>query len=63
MPTATQYQMQRNADQKVLDRCKAFSELVSHPTNPLTRSDLTALIARHPERYSMFAGWLPKLPA
>lgn len=55
------YSMQRSADQKLLDRCAAFNELVSHPTNPLTRDDLVGLIAAHPERYKMFSGWLERL--
>lgn len=54
----TQYQLQAKADRQVLDRCKAFAELVSHPTNPLTKSDLEALIKRRPGHYSMFANWL-----
>ena len=39
----------------------AFLEMVQHPTKPLTRTDLEALIAKRPHVYGRFAGWLRKL--
>jgi hypothetical protein len=55
-----QVRMQRLADQRTLDRCKAFNEIMTGP-NPLTRAELASLIAKMPERYGMFARWLDKL--
>lgn len=57
----TQLQMYRDAEQRIFDRNRGFLELVSHPTNPLTNQDLERLIARWPERYEMYSGWLGKL--
>ena len=39
-----------------------FMDLVNHPTNPLTKSDLAALIAKRPNTYGRFAGFMDKLP-
>lgn len=58
----TQYQLYQQAERKGAALNEMFMELVNHPTNPMTRSDLEALIARRPHRYSRFAGWLAKLP-
>lgn len=49
------------ARRRLADANAIFLELVSHPTNPLTRADLESLISRRPERYGRFAGWLEKL--
>ena len=57
----TQLQMYRDAEQRIFDRNNAFLELVSHPTNQLTNQDLERLIARWPERYEVYSGWLGKL--
>ena len=57
----TQYQMYREAEKRIFDRNRGFLELASHPTNPLTNQDLERLIARWPERYGMYSGWLGKL--
>lgn len=60
MPTQAQhYELARR---RLADANAVFMELVTHPTNPMTREDLEALIARRPERYGRFAGWLYKLP-
>ena len=48
---------------KVADGNEAFLDLVNHPSNPLTREDLEALLERRPHAYSRFAGWLDKLPS
>ena len=57
----TQYQMYREAEQRLFDRNNAFLEMVNDPVNPLTNQDLERLIARWPERYERYSGWLGKL--
>ena len=57
----TQLQMYREAEQWIFDRNRAFMEMVNDPVNPLTNQDLERLIARWPERYEMYSGWLGKL--
>lgn len=42
---------------------ETFMELVNHPTNPLTREDLAANIARRPSLWGRYAGFLDKLPS
>lgn len=59
----SQEQMFYAAEKRSADLNSAFLELVGHPTNPITRSDLATLIKRRPERYARFAGFLDKLPA
>lgn len=49
-----QRQMQRNADQAILDRCRHFADLQAGP-NPLSQDEIDELAARHPERWSLFA--------
>ena len=58
---AQQKRMQQNADRSIRERIVAFHDLVTHPTNPMTRADLVGLIARRPDRYEMFSGWLEVL--
>jgi hypothetical protein len=41
---------------------RLFLELIDHPTNPIKKADLAALIAMRPERWGRFAPWLEKLP-
>ena len=41
---------------------QTFMELVSHPTNPMTREDLEANIKRRPELWGRYAGFLDVLP-
>jgi hypothetical protein len=38
-----------------------FMELIAHPTNPLTNSDLRALMSKRPHAYGRFAGFVGKL--
>jgi len=57
----TQLQMYWAAELKLFEANREFLELVSHPTNPLTNQDLERLIARWPERYERYSGWLGKL--
>ena len=57
----TQLQMYQEAEQWIFDRNRAFMEMVNDPVNPLTNQDLERLIARWPERYEMYSGWLGKL--
>jgi hypothetical protein len=58
----TQRQHFDKAHRQISDGNIAFMELVNHPTNPLTREDLAALLRRRPDRWSRFAGFLDKLP-
>lgn len=60
MPTQSQlfYAASRSAG----DRDATFMELVNHPTNPITREDLAANIARRPSLWSRYSGFLDKLP-
>lgn len=57
----SQLQMYRDAEAQVADGNRLFLEMVDHPTNPITRVDLEALIARRPERWGRFSGWLEVL--
>jgi hypothetical protein len=59
----TQVQHFEAAHRKIADLNAAFMELVNHPTNPMTREDIEALIARRPEHYGRFAGFIDKLPS
>lgn len=61
--TISQLRQYELARRKLADGNEAFMELVTHPTNPMTREDLTALIKLRPERYSRFAGWIDVLPS
>lgn len=58
----TQLQHFELARRKIAAGNEAFLEMVNHPTNPITRADLEALIARRPAVYGRFAGWLERLP-
>lgn len=40
---------------------RQFLDMVGHQTNPLTNADLVALVARFPERWGRYAGWIGKL--
>lgn len=57
----TQLQMFNESQQRLFDRNAWFIELVNHPTNPLTNQDLERAIARWPERWGQFSGWIGKL--
>lgn len=57
----TQLQMYREAERQIAAGNELFLELVDHPTNPITRSDLEGMIKRRPERWGRFAPWLEKL--
>ena len=35
-----------------------FLEMIKHPTNPLTKRDLKALISKNPSTWKKFAGFL-----
>jgi hypothetical protein len=58
----TQAQMYYAASRRTGDNDATFMELVNHPTNPLTREDLLANIARRPALWSRYAGFLDRLP-
>jgi hypothetical protein len=57
----TQLQMFYEEQAKIAARTASIMELVNHPTNPLTNQDLERAIARWPERYGMYAGFIGKL--
>lgn len=57
----TQYQMYREAEQRIFDRNNAFLEMVNDPVNPMTNQDLERLIARFPARWERFSGFVGKL--
>jgi len=57
----TQLQMYREAERKLADANEAFMDMVKDPVNPMTNDDLERLIARWPERYGRFSGFLGKL--
>jgi hypothetical protein len=59
----TQMQHFYEAHQKSAALNAAFLEMVNHPTNPMSREDLQALINRRPAVYGRFAGFLNKLPS
>lgn len=44
-------------------RDETFMELVNHPTNPMTREDLEANIARRPALWKRYEGFLSVLPS
>ena len=58
----TQKQMCDEAHRKISDLNNAFMELVNHPTNPMTKSDLESLIKRRPTVYGRFSKFLPHFP-
>lgn len=43
---------------KIVDRCRAFNEIMTGP-NPLTPDEIEAPIRRRPEKYSIFSKWVP----
>jgi hypothetical protein len=57
----TQLQMYREAERKLADANEAFMDMVNDPVNPLTKHDLERLIARRPEKYARFSGFLATL--
>ncbi|WP_316207455.1 hypothetical protein [Bradyrhizobium sp. SZCCHNR3118] len=61
--TITQLQHYELARRRLSDANLAFMEMVMHPTNPMTREDLTKLIKLRPDHYRRFAGWLDVLPS
>lgn len=58
----TQLQHFTESQHKIFDGNRAFLEMVNHPTNPMTREDLEALLRRRPAVYGRFAGYLDMLP-
>ena len=56
-----QLQMFYAAHAKIAAENSAFMDMVNDQHNPMTNADLEKLIARHPERYGRFSGFLGKL--
>jgi len=59
---ATQAQLFEEARRRLAETNATFMELVNHPTNPLTKEDLAAGIARRPALWSRYAGFMDRLP-
>jgi len=57
----TQMQMWAEAQQHLSNADKAFMEMVTQLENPMTNQDLERLIAKWPERYKRFSGFLGTL--
>lgn len=57
----TQRQMYDDAHRRIAYINIAFMEMLNDPVNPLTNQDLERAIARWPERYSQFSGFIGKL--
>jgi hypothetical protein len=57
----SQKAMYYRAHDKLAARNEAFMEMLNHPTNPLTAADLRRLIARHPDRYAIYGGFIDVL--
>jgi len=62
-PALTNLQLYRQEEQKIFDGNEAFMFTVNCPTNPLTREQLARLIARFPQRWERFSGFLNTLPS
>lgn len=58
----TQMQHFTIAHRKIADLNNAFMDAINCKENPMTRADLAALIARRPDVYGRFAGFLKTLP-
>ena len=61
MDALTQLQMWHEAEMKAFNLNQAFMEMISDSTNPLTNQDLERLIAKDPDRYGRFSGFIGKL--
>lgn len=59
----TQMQSFEDPRAKLAAKLSAFMDAVNCKENPLTREDLESLIAKNPDRYGMFAGFLKTLPS
>ena len=57
----TQKQMYYEAERHSANLNQAFMDMVNHPTNPLTNSDLRKLIERRPDTYGRFQNFIGKL--
>lgn len=57
----TQLQMFYEEHAKIAARDHAFMAFVNDPDNPITNQDLERIIARWPERYGRYAGFVGKL--
>ena len=57
----TQEQMFYEESRKIGEMDELFMEMINDPVAPMTNSELKALIAKRPERYSLYAGFVGKL--
>jgi hypothetical protein len=58
-----QLQMFYREQRRIGEKDAIFMELIRHPTNPLTNDDLRKMVARWPDRYGKYAGFVGKLSA
>lgn len=61
MDPLTQLQMWREAEMKAFNLNRAFMEMINDSVNPMTNQDLERLIAKDPDRYGRFSGFIGKL--
>lgn len=59
----TQMQHFTEAQKRLFETNEAFMELVNCESNPMTREDLAANIARRPSVWKRFEGFLDVLPS
>ena len=56
-----QKQMYYQAVRKQTDADLVFMEMIKHPTDPLTADELRRLIAKYPQRWKRYEGFIPLL--
>ena len=61
MNKITQQQMFYQEARKISEADQHFMDLIKDPVNPLTNNDLVRLVARFPERWSRYSGFIGKL--
>lgn len=53
-----QVKLYTNAMKRISDINRHFLEMLNHPSNPITKTDLKALILLRPEVWGRFKGFL-----
>ena len=61
MNRPTQKQMYYAAVRRQGEQDELFMQMLNDPVAPITRAELKALIAKRPEQYSRYSGFLTKL--
>lgn len=62
MPKKTQMQIYEQERERIASRNRMFIDMVNDPHNPLTNDDLVKLVAKFPERWGRFSGFIGNLP-